>query len=316
MGRIASLSGTKDRPTLAALAASRHGVVSTVELLAADLTRKEIHHLVEIGFLHPRHRGVHAVGRPDVSFEGACRAAVLACGDESAISQNTAGRIHRFRQSFGRIHVSGPRSLEGHPGLIVHRPRSLPLDDIVERDGIAVTTVARTLLDMSPGTPVDTIGRWIHEAGVQGVIDLREVWACCERQQHHRGRGRLLAALALEVAPTRSGLEDAFLPLSRRAGLPKPVVNGQLWSGEALEEVDFHYPGLGLIVEVDGDRVHGSRWRRRKDAAKDERFRTVGWTVHRVPELQIVLAPDAVIATLATLGRPLIPVGHARQPNA
>lgn len=75
------------------------------------------------------------MGWPQVSFLGACRAATLACGEGSAVSHISVAAVHAIRQSTGRIHVSGPRSLEGHPGLHVHRPRSLPLDDIVHTKG-------------------------------------------------------------------------------------------------------------------------------------------------------------------------------------
>jgi hypothetical protein len=291
-----------DSPRLAAL----DWVVSTDELFAAGLSSRQIDERVAAGVLHRQFRGVYAVGRPQLSFEGRCRAAWLACGPDSAVSHISAARDWNVRQSTGAIHISVPRGRRGHPGLIVHRPRSLPLDDIVQRDGFAVTSVARTLLDMAPGCSVDIVGRWMHEAGVQRVLDCREIWAVLQRQQHQQGARIVEAALALEVAPTRSGLEDLLLAVVRSAGLPAPLVNHHLWSGARFEELDVCWPELGVIVEVDGARYHASRWRRRRDAEKDARFRALGWIVWRVPELQITLEPAAVAAELvrlATLGR-------------
>jgi very-short-patch-repair endonuclease len=305
VGGETRLTDEFSRPTLAAIGASMHAVVSTQELLAAGLSQDQIRHLVTIGFLHRLHRGVYAIGRAHVAFEGMCRAAWLACGPGSAVSHITAARDWSIRRSTGAIHISVPRGRTPHPGLHVHRPRSLPLADIVERDGYAVTSVARTLLDMSVGESVDRVAKWIHEAGVMRVLDFHEVHAVLGREQHHRGRAVLEAALAAEVAPTRSELEEAFLAISRRARMPKPMVNEHVWSGVALEEVDVHWPQLGLICEVDGGAVHWSRWRRRRDAAKDARFRAQGWIVWRVPELDITLAPDTVasqLRRLATVG--------------
>lgn len=299
MGGQKHLGGHFDGPTLAA----RQWVVSTAELLAAGLTQRQITRREADGVLHRLHHGVYAVGRPTVSFEGACLAATLACGEGSAVSHVTAATLQEWRHSAGRIHVSGPRSLEGHPKLIVHRPRSLPLADLATSDGIPMTSVARTLLDLSATASVDTIGGWIQEAVVQRCFDQRDALGVLRRHPHHRGRRRLEAALALEVAPaTRSGLEKAFLAIVRGAGLPMPLVNRSLWSGEALEEVDFHWPVWGLIVEVDGDRYHATRWRKRKDAAKDERFRAQGWRVWRIPELDITLDPAGIATHLSTLG--------------
>ena len=298
MGHRTRLSDVFDRPYLAA----RHWVVTTRELNDADFSDERIRHLAAIGLLHRVHRGVYAVGRDDLTFEGCCRAASLASGPGSAIWVPTAGRIWGFRKDFGPIHVAIPRGRRGHPGLIAHRPRSLPPGDIAERRGASVITVGRTLLELAPTASVERIGGWIHEAGVQGVFDAQEVWAVLTRHPRHPGARRLEAALAAEVAPTRSGLEDQFLAICRRARTRRPVVNAELWSGQRDEEVDFHWPAQRVIVETDGARYHASRWRRRRDAAKDERFRAEGWDVWRIPELQITLDPASVVAGLADRG--------------
>lgn len=261
-------------------------MLSAEELHAAGLSRRQIGLRVEAGVMFRMYRGVYAVGRPELSFEGHLRAAWLACGPGSAISHVTAARDWAIRRSTGRIHISVPRGRSGHPGLVVHRPRTLAPEDVVQRDGYAVTSVARTILDMAPGQKPDTVARWIHEAGVQGVLDHRELVACCARS---RGQGRDVVELALllHVDDTASGLEDAWLEISRRAGAPRPTSRAWLWSGERLEEVDFWYPTLNQIIEVDGGRYHASPWRRRQDREKDERFRTAGRRVWRIPEIDI-----------------------------
>jgi len=196
-----------------------------------------------------------------------------------------------------------PRSRDGHPGLIIHRPRLFSLADTVERDGIRVTTVARTLLDIAARDSFGRVARLVHEAGVQRVLDTLAIHETCKRNQNHRGRRKLEAALHAEVAPTRSGLERAFLQLCRAAGLPAPVINGHLWTGERLEEVDFHWPDARIAVEVDGARYHASRWRRRGDAEKTGRLETAGWTVRRFSEVEITLDPAAVTAETVDLHR-------------
>ena len=281
-------------------------MLSAAELRALGWSARQIRHAADTGFLFRQYPGVYAVGRPVLPFDGACRAAVLASGPGSAVSHVTAATRWGWRNSSGRLHVAVARGRRGHPGLVVHRPRALSAADVRVRDGIAQTSVARTLLDMSPGQPVETVGRWIHEAEVQRVLDVREVFEVLERLASHRGRAVLEAALAVEVIDTRTRLEDLVLDLWRRAGLPEPKANRYVWSGEKLEEVDLVSHDLGLIVEADGTAVHASRWRRRRDAAKTARLRAVGWTVLRVPEPRATLEPDVVIAELraaATLGR-------------
>ena len=315
MGSPIRLSDAFGSPSLA----EREWVVSIAELRAAGLSDDEVAHRVEVGLLFRRHRGVYAVGRPQLSARGVRRAAWLACGPGSAVSHISAADDWGIRRSTAAVHVSAPRGRHGHAGLVVHRPRLLPPEEIVERGGYAVTSVARTILDMSPRQRVDTVGRWLHEAGVQRVLDVHEVWATLARHPHHRGHRIVAAALELEVLPTRSGLEAAFLAISRRARMPRVNANEHLWSGDAWEEVDFHYPRLGLVVETDGARYHGSRWRRRRDAAKDARFRATGRTVWRIPEIAITLEPAAVAAELrrlhASLGRSNPSDGRIREPS-
>src|SRR4051812_10388585 len=195
--------GRFDRPRVAWAARAKHWVLSTAELHELEMSERQIRYAADTGFLHPKHHGVYAVGRPELNFDGRCRAAWLACGGEGcAVSHISAAGVHCFRRPFGKIHVSGPRSLVGHPDLVIHRPRSLPLEDIEWNDGYAVTTVARTILDMALGHSVETIGKWIHEATVQGVFDARQLWACLERRPGQRGGRKVTAALALEVLPT------------------------------------------------------------------------------------------------------------------
>lgn len=203
-------------------AAGRHWVMSVAELRALGMSDDRILRDARDGRLHRRFEGVYAVGRPDLTFEGHCRAALLACGPGSAISHVSAARLWGIRSSAGAIHVSVPRSRAGHPGLRTHRPRSLSLDDVVERDGLRRTSVARTLLDLAASSSLERVERDLHEARVQRVVDHRAVLAVLETHPGHRGRRRLGAALASEVAPTRSGLEAAFLALCRRAGLRRP----------------------------------------------------------------------------------------------
>jgi very-short-patch-repair endonuclease len=68
-----------------ALAERQHGVVARRQLLAHGLSAGAIHHRIENGRLHQVHRGVYAVGRPQLTRYGSWMAAVLACGTRAAL---------------------------------------------------------------------------------------------------------------------------------------------------------------------------------------------------------------------------------------
>jgi hypothetical protein len=194
-----------------------------------------------------------------------------------------------------------PRGRHQQAGLRIHRPRTFPLDDVVDHEGLRVTTVARTLLDLAATAPRARLEALVHEAGVQRVFDAASIYEACARAPCHRGRRKLEAALHAEVAPTRSGLERAFLALCERAGVPRPVVNGHLPTTAGLEEVDFHWPSIRLAVETDGARFHASRWRRRRDAEKAARLEAAGWTVRRHTDLEVAYDTTAIAAQLRAL---------------
>jgi very-short-patch-repair endonuclease len=285
---------------------ARHGVVDREALSGLGLTRSDIAYRVRIGRLHRRHSGVFAVGRPDLRIEGEFLAAVLACGPNAVLSHRSAARLWGLRGGgTHRIDVTAPRTVRPKPGLRIHRPL-LPLDviDKTEHEDVPVTSVARTLLDCAdPRARVD-VGRLLHEASVQEVLDMREVWNVLARCPNARGARALERASREELPPfTRSGLERAVVRLVRDAALPKPRVNAHVWVLDELLEVDFLWPDVGVIVEADGSRYHSTRWRRRKDAEKTARLRAAGYTVVRVTDVEVAGTPEAVVACIAaTLG--------------
>jgi very-short-patch-repair endonuclease len=288
------------------LEVARHGVVTLEELRALGLGQDAVDYRARSGKLHRRYTGVFAVGRPDLRLEGEFLAAVLACGPSAVLSHRSAARLWGLRGGgTHRIDVTAPRGVRPKPGLRIHRPL-LPLDaiDKIERDGVPVTAVARTLLDCAdPRARVD-VGRLLHEASVQEVLDAREVWNVLARCPGAPGARALERAMREELPPfTRSGLEREVVRLLRDARLPKPRVNAHVWVGDELLEVDFFWPDLGVIVETDGSRYHSTRWRRRKDAEKTARLVAAGYTVVRVTDVEVAGTPEAVVARIAaTLG--------------
>jgi predicted transcriptional regulator of viral defense system len=106
---------------VAALAAQQWGRVSTAQLHAAGIGRGAIEKAVRSGRLHRLHRGVYAVGHLAPSVHGRWMAAVLACGDEAALSHRSAARLHRIVRAEGPrpdVTVPGDRRPSG---ITVHR---------------------------------------------------------------------------------------------------------------------------------------------------------------------------------------------------
>jgi hypothetical protein len=78
---------------------------------------------------------------------------------------------------------------------MLHRVRSLDTEDVTTKDGIPVTTVARTLLDSAEVLRPAQLGRMIEEAERLRLFDLTEIQRVCERNPGRRGLGPLIACL-------------------------------------------------------------------------------------------------------------------------
>jgi len=147
-------------------------------------------------------------------------------------------------------------------------------------DGIPVTSVARTLLDLAAQFHPRAIERAIEKAVILEIYDHRAVLALLRRSSGHRGVARLRAALAT-VRPgktlTRSRLEELMLALCREWGLPEPDVNAYIRLGGTWEQVDFYWPQHRVVVETDGYRYHRSRGAFRRDRRRDRLLEVEGY---------------------------------------
>jgi hypothetical protein len=283
------------------LRAARHCVITFDQLRALGLSADEIDYRADVGRLHRKYTEVFAVGRPDLPLDGVFLAAVLASGPKAILSHRSALRKWGLRGGGTyRIDVTAPRSIKPKRGIRLHRPLHLDALDTSIVDGIPITSIAQTLLDVAAPSYRFNVGKLLHEAAVQELLDMRAIWAVLARSPRAPGARRLDWASREEVPFTRSELEEAALSLFRSFSVPEPETNEWVWDGEKLVEVDFLWRKLGLIVEVDGGRYHSTRWRRRQDAAKTAALRAQGWTVLRFPDVEINGTPAQVAATVLT----------------
>src|SRR4051795_5707027 len=133
---------------VANLAARQHGVVSRRQLRELGFGTATIDRWVRNAWLHGVFRGVYAVGHPRLTAPGRRMAAVLACGSDALLSHRTAADGWGIlRSASARIEVTTTTSRGPH-GITVHRVRDIHSDDRAMRDGIPLTSLARTLLDL------------------------------------------------------------------------------------------------------------------------------------------------------------------------
>ena len=278
---------------IAGVARRQHGVISRAQLVALGLSVAEIEGRVRRGRLHRVHQGVYAVGHLSLTRNGGFMAGVLACGDGAALSHFSAAVLWAMvRDRSWPVHVTSPKNRR-HAGLKVHRA---PLDgERVRRDGIVVTTPARTLIDLADVAPRRLLERAIDEADYLRLDTTGLV------PRHGRSGSRVLASVLAVHTPgstrTRSELEEMFLALCDRHGIPRPEVNVQIEGYEC----DFVWREQRVIVETDGGAAHGTAWAREHDPIKDAELTVAGWRVIRLTYVRVVNEPEAVAAQIKQL---------------
>jgi hypothetical protein len=267
---------------IARIAARQRGLITFLQLVAIGLSRAAITQRVRGGRLHRIHRGVYAVGHSHLSREGRWMAAVLAAGEGFGLSHVSAAvHLNAWRRACKGIDVIGPRRRTLR-GVRVHACRNLDPRDVTIHRGIPVTTMARTLVDLTDVLTEHQLANVIHEAAFRNRFSERATRAAMARAPGRRlgVLERALAAHANGSAGTKSDLEDQFLA-QLPTNLPAPLVNAGVQTAHKLIEVDFVWPSEKLIVEVDGH-GHERPRTRLQDADRDRLVAAAGYRVVRV----------------------------------
>jgi very-short-patch-repair endonuclease len=273
---------------IARIAANQHGVGMAAQLESAGLSPAGVTRRVTAGRLHRVHRGVYAVGHTRLSDEGRWMAAVLACGEGAVLSHTSAAELWGIRRRVRRLSEAGERDsvhvtvpstagIRKRDGIVLHRSTTLIARHCTRRDGIPVTSPARTLSDLRPLLSPAQLAAALREAEFLRLpIDHR-----------------------IEPDPARSELEQAMLALCQRHRLSPPDVNVKI----DRFEVDFLWRIPRLIVDVDGWDSHRSRSAFEEDRARDARLAVLGYEVVRFTWRQVTKDAGGVAQTIRLLLR-------------
>lgn len=289
---------------LATLATRQHGVVSLHQLMTIGLPQQTVERWLSSGRLHELHRGVYSVGHRRVGQRGYWWAGVLAYGEGALLSHRSAAAVWGFGRQRRVVEVTAPRGRQGvdrRTGVWIHRCRLYPEDRVV-RDGLPVTTVARTLFDLAEVDAEGQLRRAWEEADRLRLLQLRAVEEVCERGYGRRALKpiRRLLAEARAATRTRSPLEDRFQDFIAAHRLPPPVTNVAVLD----HEVDALWPQARLVVELDSFEFHRHRAAFESDRARDADFLLAGYRTIRVTHRRLDREPDRLAVQIRALLNP------------
>jgi very-short-patch-repair endonuclease len=291
---------------VARLAAQQHGVVAFWQLQSLGIDRAAASRRTSTGRWHRVHDGVYAVGHSALTQNGRFHAAVLACGPGAVLSHRSAAELLGLRADRRTvIDVTAPNRRGRSPaGISAHRHGALKPDDRATACGIPCTSVEKTLLDLAAVTPVWQLRKAIAEAEVLQIVDLTALRALLRRSRGRRGVARLrliLDELHPETKRTRSELEQMFLRMCDRTGLPPPEVNATLDIAGRQFTPDFLWRDAGLIFEADGRRFHDTASAFQRDRWREQQLQLAGWRVSRCTWEQVETEPQRLASTVRGL---------------
>lgn len=228
----------------------------------------------------------------------AARAAILSSGVPTAVaSHESAARVYGIALPHARRceDVTVPLDLrrKNRKDLRFHT-RGLALGDTTSFDGIAVTSVARTLLDLA--CLLDRLPAvWAIDDALRANIctaaqldDALGTWrggAGCRTAMIRVNEADGLAESALETA-ARLTLVDAKLP--------PPVAQYEVRApdGQLVARLDHAYTQHRVALEYDGRSVHEAPKALYRDRERQNVLLALGWTVLRFTWWDVVEDPQ------------------------
>lgn len=272
-------------------------MVSRAELLGFGYTPEAIRQRLRTGRLHRQAPGVYSVGTPNLTKHGRLMVAIKRCGPGAVLSYLSAAALWGiWKKEPAQVHVAVPRRSNPRATDIAIRRRDLGDDEVTTHWGIPITKPLRTLVDIAAGASRDDTERAINEADARNLIRADTLR---ERLREMSGPGVPLVRDILDrdaFVLTDTHLEQLFVPLARRAGLPRPEtqveVNGH--------RVDFYFRELDLVVEADSLRYHRTQFEQRKDKLRAQAHAAAGTACVPFTHFQVAHEGDHVVATLVS----------------
>lgn len=269
--------------TLHLVASRQYGLVSHAQLTELGVSGHRLSRMLRSGQVAPVRRGVYRVCGASPSWRSAAMAAHLAAGGETVLSHTSAGvlwGILEYRAHRGSIELTGP-GYSRLEGVAYHR-HALGSHERTVRDGIPVTTPARTLLDLSERFETEQFGRLIDDALRRRLVSLQGLRSLAD---DHAGRGRrrlrtVRAALADRLSgydPGANKWEQKMDRLWDVWGLPPAKRQYTIDAGGHIYIPDRAIVDLKVAVDWNGYEYHGSRSGFDHDSRRRAELAAAGW---------------------------------------
>jgi hypothetical protein len=259
-------------------------------------------------------RGLYASADVDPEIARQMQAFVTAARDGLVVVRESAAQIHGFgvlRSDVVQLAGDGRKTARARPGVRIHGYK-VPRQDVVMVAGVAVSSPARTAIDLARFAPrLDALA--VVDAALHvGACNLEELTEQIDRQGHARGIVQARDIVRLADGRAESPMESRLRLRVIDGKVPPPEV--QYWvcdeRGRPVYRLDLAWPEYRLGLEYDGI-DHLSKGRQRTDLERRSWLLERGWRLVSVTDRDVYQTYVRLLARLRRLQRTTSRVDHA-----
>jgi len=275
---------------------THHGCLTTADAQELGIHKVTLKRASDEGLIDRLARGVY--GRPGDGTASLVAAAADA-GREATLSYRGAGTFYGLDAvQLVPFEWSVPHGRRTHHPLIHERRR---FDELatVEIDGVKVTTIEQTLVDLAMAEHPDVLERAVESAIRMKLTTDRALREFASVDAASRlGAPRLRVVLRrrpVDARPTGSDVETICLQEYRQRGVPEPerqyaiVVDGVI-----VAFGDFGWSPWRFITEIDGFDTHGDPIALENDLHRQNWMSDLGHTYRRFTYRDVMQRPAYV----------------------
>ena len=277
------------------------GIKLTRELKESGYESNELGRLTRAGKLRHLRRGAYAepvgdASEPRVAHLELLEATLRQSSPDLVGSGMSAAAVHDlplWKESLHKVQLTRDRA----GGLKKRRYsviRSIPLDgdEVVRVDGFLVTSLARTVLDLSCQLSMQQAVA-VGDAALRRGLTQEEIGGALERARGRHGIARARRTMAFLDARAESPGESVSRVVFYEIGIPAPELQVHVRhpSGRLIGRCDFGWEECETVGEFDGRVKYGRALqpeqsiedilfdeKEREDAIRDEGKQMVRWT--------------------------------------
>jgi predicted transcriptional regulator of viral defense system len=273
------------RILITAEAEKHHGIVAAHHFTDLGITERQRLVLIESGVIRRARYGAYRVAGVPTSWRGELLAAVWAGGNRALGSHRSALAVRHLPGSVEAAQeVLCPRWQRArHASLIVHESRVLDDVDRSVVDGIPVTSVERTIVDLGAVSPRTLVERALEAALRDELTTLDKVQATFDRLARRGRRGVAILRSILDEYDadrrlTETDRETMMLQVFRKHGLPDPVPQYVVrHNGRFIARVDAALPQFPIAFEYESYQWHTGKSALVRDNRRRNALLAVGW---------------------------------------